>query len=434
MQLTENLFILSAYLPRQLSSHPNCFIFVAQAHLGERTKTESILQNLRSLIVHPRLLLLAYMLLALIASIQQLLLPPHIFSGIPYTEYNNYVIFKQSWYHLLAGKNMYILYPELQWDLYKYSPTFALFMGLLSRLPDFIGLTIWNLSNSLILYVAIRMLPFKDRTISLLLWFVSLELLTSIQNAQSNGIMTGLLIGAYASMQRGKIAWATLWLVIATFIKVYGAIGFCLFLFYPDKIKFLAWAAIWTILTAILPLAVTPYPTLVWQYHNWASMMAADQSASYGLSVIGWLHSWFGISSGKSIISIIGILLFLIPFIRFRLYRNEVYKLMMVASMLIWVIIFNHKAESPTFIIAVAGVGIWYFSRPRQLWRSILIAIVFIFTCLSPTDLFPPWLRDHFFIPYTIKAVPCILLWCVVFYELMTIKKDAHIPANVLPG
>ncbi len=392
------------------------------------------MQTFRSLILQPRFLLLAYVLLALIASIQALLLPPHMFSGLPYTEYNNYVIFKQSWFNLLAGKNMYILYPDLQWDLYKYSPTFALLMGLLARLPDFIGLTIWNLSNALILYAAIRMLPFKDRIISLLLWFVALELLTSIQNAQSNGIMAGLLIGAYACMQRGKIAWATLWLVIATFIKVYGAIGFCLFLFYPDKIKFSLWSLFWTVQMAILPLLVTPYQTLIWQYHNWATMMAADQSASYGLSVIGWLHSWFGISGGKTIISLLGILLFLIPFVRYKLYHNEVYKLLMLASMLIWVIIFNHKAESPTFIIAVAGVGIWYFSRARQLWRSLLIAAVFIFTCLSPTDLFPPWLREHFFVPYTIKAVPCILLWCIVFYDLMTIKNDEQIPAELLPG
>ena len=403
-------------------------------HGPEITKPASILQTFRSLILQPRFLLLAYVLLALIASIQALLLPPHMFSGLPYTEYNNYVIFKQSWFNLLAGKNMYILYPDLQWDLYKYSPTFALLMGLLARLPDFIGLTIWNLSNALILYAAIRMLPFKDRIISLLLWFVALELLTSIQNAQSNGIMAGLLIGAYACMQRGKIAWATLWLVIATFIKVYGAIGFCLFLFYPDKIKFSLWSLFWTVQMAILPLLVTPYQTLIWQYHNWATMMAADQSASYGLSVIGWLHSWFGISGGKTIISLLGILLFLIPFVRYKLYHNEVYKLLMLASMLIWVIIFNHKAESPTFIIAVAGVGIWYFSRARQLWRSLLIAAVFIFTCLSPTDLFPPWLREHFFVPYTIKAVPCILLWCIVFYDLMTIKNDEQIPAELLPG
>lgn len=388
------------------------------------------MQSIRKLIVEPRFLLLAYILIALIASIQALLLPPHIFANLPYKEYNNYVIFRQSFYHLLSGQNMYILYPTEQWDLYKYSPTFALCMGVLAHLPDYIGLTIWNLANTIILFAAIRMLPFSNRSICLLLWFVAQELLTSVQNAQSNGMMAGLMIAAYTCLQRGKVAWATLWLVIATFIKVYGAIGFCLFLFYPGKVRFVAWALLWTVLLAVMPLVVTSPTTLIWQYHNWAIMMGEDQSTSYGLSVIGWLHSWFGLSSGKSIITLAGILLFLMPFMRFRMYGNEVYKLLMVASMLIWVIIFNHKAESPTFIIAVCGVGIWYFAGERQLWRSIMLAVVFIFTCLSPTDLFPPVVRDHFFVPYTIKAIPCIVLWFVILTKLMTMRNDAMLPAS----
>ncbi len=386
--------------------------------------------SIRNFFLQPRVMFGVYVLIALVASLQAILLPPHIFSGRAYTEYNNYVIFKNSFFHLISGKNLYILYPDEQWDLYKYSPAFALLMGLLAYMPDFSGVTIWMLCNAMVLFFAIRMLPFRERTQSLLLWLVLLELLTSLQNSQSNGIMAGLFIAAYACLQRGKIHWATLWLVIATFIKVYGAIGFCLFLFYPDKIKFIGYSILWTILLAIMPLIVTPYNMLVWQYHNWATMMTEDQSASYGLSVMGWLHSWFGITTGKTMVSLIGILLFFIPFIRLKLYRNEVYKLMMLASMLIWVIIFNHKAESPTFIIALAGVGIWYFSRPRQLWRNVLLAVIFIFTCMSPTDLFPPFIRQDFFQPYVIKAIPCILLWCVIFMELMIMKREEQLPQN----
>jgi hypothetical protein len=40
-------------------------------------------------------------------------------------------------------------------------------------------------------------------------------------------------------LEQRKVMWAALCLVAATFIKLYGAIGFCLFLFYPDKLKFL---------------------------------------------------------------------------------------------------------------------------------------------------------------------------------------------------
>jgi len=43
-----------------------------------------------------------------------------------YSHYNNYIIFKQSFYHLIAQKDLYIHYPQEQYDLFKYPPTFAL--------------------------------------------------------------------------------------------------------------------------------------------------------------------------------------------------------------------------------------------------------------------------------------------------------------------
>ena len=379
-------------------------------------------ESIRSLLLNQWALLVVYAIFAIVASVQLVLVGPHIFEGHTYTDYNNYIIFKQSFSHLIQGDNIYRLYPNEQWDLYKYSPTFALFMGLLTHLPDMVGLSIWNLLNALSLFAAIQILPFKKNIQSLLLWFLLLEVLTSMQNAQSNGLMAGLMIGAYACMERGKVGMATLWIVIATFIKVYGAVGFCLFLFYPDKIKFILYAALWSLLFAVAPLVVMSPHTLIWQYHNWVVMMGEDQSSSYGLSVMGWLHSWFGVNSGKGLVNIIGIILFLMPFARWKLYKDETYKLLVLAFMLIWVIIFNHKAESPTYIIAVAGAGIWFFSKPAEMWRRILLAIVFIFTCLSPTDLFPPFIRHNFFVPYTIKAIPCILLWCIIWVELMIMK------------
>jgi hypothetical protein len=96
--------------------------------------------------------------------------------------------------------------------------------------------------------------------------------------------------------------------------------------------------------------------------------------------------------------------------------------------MLIWVIIFNHKAESPTYIIAVTGVGIWYFANTgyrsyrARIWHNLTLTAVFVFTCLSPTDIFPSYIIHYFFVPYTIKAIPCILVWGIVWVKLMTMK------------
>jgi hypothetical protein len=407
-------------------------------------------QTIREFLLRPRTLLVLYIGMALFASIQLVSLGTHKyiysgpvdqptlnkpgylerFAGKEITEYNNYVIFKSSFFHLINQQGLYTIYPSEHWDLYKYSPTFALLMAPMAYLPDIAGLSIWNLLNALVLFFAIRMLPFKSKMQCLLLWFVAQELLTSLQNAQSNGLMCGLMIAAYAHMQRGKPALATLWLMFATFIKVYGAIGFCLFLFYPQKPKFILYAALWGIVFAACPLIVTPLDTLVSQYRSWAALMAEDAAGATGLSVAGWLKSWFGLDNLRAQVSLAGIVLFFIPLLRFKLYKDDVFRLLFVAFMLIWVVIFNHKAESPTFVIAAAGVGIWYFAMPKATWRTVLLWLVFIFTCLAGTDIFPPYVKKHFIYPYTIKVVPCIIAWCVIFAELMLLKK----PENITPS
>ena len=122
-------------------------------------------------------------------------------------------------------------------------------------------------------------------------------------------------------------------------------------------------------------------------------------------------------------VSLMGVILFFVPLTRYKMYSNQTFRLMILAFMLLWVIIFNHKAESSTFIIAVAGVGIWYFANEKANWRLALMILVLLFTSMSTTDIFPPYVKKHFIYPYTIKAVPCILVWCVVFVELMLMPK-----------
>ncbi|HYD20498.1 MAG TPA: glycosyltransferase family 87 protein [Flavipsychrobacter sp.] len=376
-------------------------------------------------LLQERTILIIYLLAAIAVSIHLVWQGnSHVFvpGGQPYTFYNNYIIFKESFFNLISGRDLYILYPEKQWDLYKYSPAFALFMGSMAYLPDVAGLAIWNSLNALVLFFAIRSLPLSNRSRNLILLFIFIEMLGSLQNSQSNGLMAGSIILAGHFLRKGKVQWAALWLVIGTFIKIYAAVGFVLFLFYPGKLRFLLYAALWTVIFAAVPLVVTS-PGVLWdQYQSWARMMANDQSTSYGYSVMGWLSTWFGLDGIKTAVTLAGILLFFVPVARLSLYKNDLFRLLFLAHILVWVIIFNHKAESPTFIIAVSGIAIWYFSQAPVRWRTLLLWFVFIGTCLTPTDLFPPDLRKNFFVPYVIKAFPPIVLWLVLIYQIMALK------------
>jgi len=368
-----------------------------------------------------------YGVAVVVSSLHRYFLGTHVgANGFRYTSYNNYVIFRQSFFHLLEGKDLYAWHLAEQWDLYKYSPAFALFFGALAWMPDWLGLTLWNGLNALVFLAAIRKLPLRNDAKNFLLLFVFLELLTSIQNAQSNGLLAGLIIAAFNALERRKLALATLAVVGAAFIKVYGAVGFALFLFYPRKLRAAGWAALWTLFFAAVPLVVLSPGALLAQYQSWGAMMAADQASSYGISVMGWLHSWFGVGkSAEQVVLLAGLAAFCVPLLWWKLFADLRFRLLFLAQLLLWIILFNHKAESPTYVIAVAGVGIWYWTGERTAWRTALLWTVFSLTCLSPTDLFPPFVKKQFFEPFVIKAVPCIAVWLVVLLELIRLKKVA---------
>src|SRR5258705_2383408 len=100
-------------------------------------------------------------IITLLITIQQFYGGVRSFGDSPYlyTHFNNYLIFKFSFFHLLNGHDLYALHLSEHWDLYKYSPTFATLFGILAWLPDGLGLFLWNLLNGVCLLMGIRMLP-----------------------------------------------------------------------------------------------------------------------------------------------------------------------------------------------------------------------------------------------------------------------------------
>ena len=152
---------------------------------------------------------IAYVLISIGAAVQRFELGPNIVDGHTYTHYNNYVIFKDSFAHLLHGQDLYVAYPDEHWDLYKYSPTFALLMLPFALLPDLVGLTLWNVLGSMALFIGIWRLPIADeRWRMAAAWFLALPMLQSFQNAQSNAHVAGLVLLAGGWLEAGGAVWA----------------------------------------------------------------------------------------------------------------------------------------------------------------------------------------------------------------------------------
>ncbi len=366
-----------------------------------------------------KIIFLFYIAITLIVSVFEIAKGPKEFGGRVYTHYNNYLIFSRSFFHLIKGEDLYSPFPDEHWDLFKYSPTFALSMGIFAIFSEQIGLIFWNMLNSLILFFAIKFLKFLDeKRKAYILWFILIDIVTSMQNSQSNSLVAGLLIFAFNFFEREKVHISSLFIILSLFVKPIGFIFLLLFLLYPKKLKFICFSIFWGILLLLLPLLVVSPHQLYLLYKSWANLIMRDYSVYQGLSVFGVLKSGFGVELPKHIIFLAGMILFSIPFLHFNSFTRSDFRLLILSSSLIWSVIFNHKAESPTFVIASTGVAIWYFSKKRNCLNLILLIFYFILTSISSTDITPFWIKENIVRPYLIKAIPSIILWLKIEWEV----------------
>jgi hypothetical protein len=366
-----------------------------------------------------------YILLCLFTGLQSFLLPEKFFelTGYTFPDYNNYLIFRQSFFHLIRHQDLYLAYPAEHFDHFKYTPTFALLFGAIAWMPDVTGLPVWHALNAFVFLLAIYRLPAFSLTqkgwIALL---CAIEVLTSIQNDQSNALLAGLMILAFASAENKRYFLSIFLLALATFIKPFALLGFSLLLFYPHKIRHAIYAVGCSALLFLAPLLLISWQELISHYDCWRQLLAWDHGLKFGFSVHGWLYSWFGIHTPKNIITLIGLIILVLPLIRFSAWANQRFRYLMLSSILIWVVIFNHMAESPTFIIAMAGAAIWYYSAKRKWYDTALLLLVFAFVSLTSADLISSGFRREVIEPYALKAVPCIMLWFRIIAEMLTIN------------
>lgn len=380
------------------------------------------------------LLWAAYALLAVAVSAVKLRQP---LSPESYTAYENYLIFKNSAGNLLDYANPYAYFFNQAWDQYKYSPAFALAMWPFAQLPDALGLPLWNLLNALVLLSAILRLPVLTREQRhFMAWFVLLELVTSMQNSQSNGLTAGLFLWAFIAFERGKTVQASAWTVLNGFVKIFGGLSALMVWMYPlQRGRFMLWAAFWAASLTLLPFFFLNPEQTVQVYGWWWDLLRYDHSASVGLSVQGWLQTWFGLQPPKMLVMGFGLAVLMACIVRSSEFEvrgaaqelqtsNLKLRTLVWASLLIWSVIFNHKAESPTFVIALCGVALWYCVSEQRKWERMFLWVTFALVSLSPTDIFPRMVREHLVQPYVLKAVPCIALWGWISWRVLRVKRQ----------
>jgi len=341
-------------------------------------------------------------------------------NSVKITKINNFYIFSNAYKVLDDGGNLYTLHPEKHYDYYKYSPTFAFLMAPFALMPDLMGLISWNWLNLLLFLFALKVLPGIDqRAFMVITLVVVMELVGSIQNEQSNGLMTALIILFVSFMERNKPFWAIAFLMLSVFIKLFSLIFLVMLIMYPGKVRNTLYTLLWTLFLFFLPAIMTGFDYLLLSYERWFLLLQKDHGSSVGYSVMGIFHSWFGLDLNKIALVLLSLTLNLIPLIKIKKYSSRVFKYSFAASLLIWVVIFNHKAESPLFVIAMMGVALWYIFSEKSKINIVLLLFAISFVSLAFSDLTPATLKHNFFYKFSIKALPCLIIWGKIIFDLL---------------
>ena len=324
---------------------------------------------------------------------------------------NNFRIFRAASRHLLAGYDLYAAYPAEHFDFYKYSPTFALLFAPFTYVPFAPAMLLWNALNAGALYVAIGLvLPRRGATLARAIVF--LDMLGSLQNVQSNALVAALIVFTFAAYERHHTALGSLAAITGTFVKLFPLAGVSFAIFHPRKVRVAVALVVGTLLFAALPLLVASPARLLAQYTSWRAIEASD-SLNRGYTVMQMVELVSGAGLPNWPIQLIGMLILLAPVVvqRWRWHDWELRRLYL-CSVLVFCLIFNHKAESPTFVIAITGAAIWFATIPRpSRWEWALLAFVVLFTILASSDVMPRTIQRDFFDRYRFKTVPMIVLW-----------------------
>ena len=341
----------------------------------------------------------------------------------------DYSIFYHSFWHAWQQMPLYIIYPE-DGNYFLYGPLFTVLMAPLAVLPYQLGRLLWMLIITVVPFWSIRKTCFTRYQQVFILWFVAAEAYLCTLDSESNSLILAILIFSFYLIDKEEDRWAALLIALGTTTKLFGIVGLAFLPFSHHKLKLIGWTAAWTAILLVLPMLVFGVDYISQQYMAWYDVLVHKNelnqfAAGQNVSLLGIVRKVSGCATYSDLwLMIPGMVLFALPYLRFKQYQHAAFRQTILASVLMFIILFATSSENYGYIIAMTGVAIWYTAAPwkRDKWDVALMVLAFIFTSMSSSDLFYKPLWREVIKPYSLKALPVTIIWLKLTYELC--KRD----------
>ncbi|QJB34621.1 DUF2029 domain-containing protein [Chitinophaga oryzae] len=341
---------------------------------------------------------------------------------------NNFLIFKNVFFHLIHQQPLYIEYPQEYYDVNLYGPVFSLVIAPFAGLETKVGAMLWAMAGAGVLYYAIRQLPLNRIQQNIILLLCTQELMGASGWFQMNQFIGAFIILTFASIVKGKDMMAAFLIVLGTLTKIYGVVGLAFFFFSSNPRRLIGGLFLWGAILFAAPMLLSSPQYVINCYFEWYAALVhkntlneATTTIFQNISAGGFIQRVLHLPAlNHNYVLVPAVLIFLAQYIRLPYRYNSRYRLYMLCSVLMFPVLFSSSSESPTYIIAIPAICIWYVMQPITRATNIFLFFAILLVSFSHSDLVTPWVRKNVAVPYALKALPCLVLWLMIAWEILT--------------
>lgn len=334
-----------------------------------------------------------------------------ILKGVHHSVYPVFTTAAEHWMH---SANLYVRGGP---EEYRYSPLVAAFFIPFQLLPEHVGQFLWQSLNFTVfltgLWYCCRVgLPRKlasNQQAAVFLLVIPLAL-GSLNNAQSNPLVIGLLLLAVAWALREKWTLAAVAVTIATLFKLYPiAVGLLLVLLYPKRFS---WRLLLCLAVgALLPFVMQRADYVIGQYVSWSHYLVSEDRQRGPIS--DWYRDFRAVwrvyiapmSQERYFIvqlAVAALIAGVCLLGRLRNWPKHLLLSLMLSMACCWMTAFGPATESSTYILLAPAVA-WTLvefciNDANDLW-CVATGIMFALFLASQMALnirpYGPWFRDY---------------------------------------
>ena len=290
-------------------------------------------------------------------------------------------------------------------DIYVYGPLFNFIFYPISLMPDWLGPFVWTFIEYIVFFYSVFALPdiFNQTTKKKMWLFLLPILLHNLMYYQYNVVVAAIFLISFTQFEKNNFFRAILLIGISAVTKIYGGFQFVLLLLHKKPIKNIFLYALPTMVILILiPIFHTGLQGLIETYTNWFKFLKTSKQSSelpwQSFFYIKWIFK--NPPPHKEIYqSIIGIFIGILTLLSIKIKDDVEVRTALFAILTGWVILFSSAPEIITYLIALTGYLVWFFTKERNKIDKFLFWSNFFILVITPEDILFPrtWMNYIYF-------------------------------------